>query len=302
MRGALRASAAVVLLAVCLSDLPARAQVHSEFPALSRPLTTESFPTTLVELRDRLVDRGFSIEGSWLRLSGGRYPGGPGVRFTRGDPGGRLVAQYRQGRYALSGEAGDDGPRDLEPREYPMRLAASGLFPESQLSGALVAGFDHGDFAGVDLALESAPTDLRAPVERRFPADYGRRLVTWSRLRVPRHGRPSLTPATALVLGHLPMLASKLTLAPSVQSELRRGAPPVTALLLQICYAPGPWPLGGGGGAIRRGSRRPTDLLGNLIFHAGYARPLDHRSSARLVLGVGAGLDAVLGSGWPTSR
>jgi hypothetical protein len=225
--------AAVLLAAAAVPS--ARAQVHSEFPALTRPFTSESFSLQADDLRERLADRGFSVEAAAFRLSRGDGPGGGDPDLARGDAGGRLALQYRHGRYALSGEATGDGPRGSEPREYPLRVAASAVWPEAHLFAALATGFDADGYAGTDLALESAPLTLRLPALNRFPADYRRRLVTWARLRLPaRGGDASLEPAAALVLDHLPVLASKVVLAPSVRSGWRVGAAPVSVLLVQV--------------------------------------------------------------------
>jgi len=292
---------AVALLAVP-AVTPARGQIHSEFPALTRPFASESFSTQTDDLRARLADRGFSVEAAVLRLSRGGRCGGANAEVSLGDVGGRLALQYRHGRYALSGEATGDGPRDIEPREAPVRVAASGLWPEARLFAALVIGFDADGHAGTDLALEGAPLVLSPPAPDRFPIDCRPRFIPWARLRMPeRGGSASLAPAAALVLDHLPGLASSLVLAPSVQSEWRAGAPPLTVLLVQVAYSAGPWPLGGDAGVVRRGSRPPPGLLAGFFVHAGYARSLDQRSPARFVLGVGTDLDVVLGSAWPTS-
>ena len=281
----------------------AGAQVHSEFPALARPFTTESFSTQTDDLGARLADRGFSLEAAALRLSRSARRGGTDPDLPSGDPGGRLALQYRHGRYAATAEAIEDGRRAIEPGEYPARIAASGVWPEARVFAALAGGFDDQGFAGADLALECAPLTLRMPALRRFPADYRRRLVSWLRLRLPaRGGGACLEPVATLVLDHLPVLASKLVLAPSLKSGWRAGAAPVSVVLLQAVYSAGPWPLGGGGGAIRRGSRPPSMLLGGCFLHAGYARPLDQRSSARFVAGVGTDLDWVGRSAWRTSR
>ncbi len=293
---------AVVLLTVPAAD-PARAQIHSEFPALTRPFTSETFSTQTDELRARLADRGFSVEAAALGLARGGRDGSANPEVSHGVAGGRLALQYRHGRYALSGEATADGARECEPREYPARIAASAVWPEARLFAALVAGLDAHGHAGTDLALEGAPLVMSLPVWSRFPVDCRPRFIPWARLRLPaRGGDASLAPAAALVLDHLPGLASSLVLAPSVQSEWRAGAAPLSVLLVQVAYAAGPWPLGGDAGVVRRGSRPPTSLLAGLFVHAGYARSLDRRSPARLVLGVGTGLDAVLRSAWPTSR
>ena len=293
---------AVALLAVPLVA-PARAQIHSEFPALTRPFTSESFSTQSDDLRARLADRGFSVEAGALGLSRGGRNGGGSAEVSRGVVGGRLALQYRRGRYALSGEATGDGPRGSEPREYPARLAASGVWPEARVFAALVAGIDADGYAGTDLALEGAPLVLSLPALSRFPVDCRPRFIPWARLRMPaRGGGASLAPAAALVLDHLPGLASSLVLAPSFQSEWRAGAAPVSVLLVQAAYSAGPWPLGGDAGVVRRGSRPPSSLLAGLFVLAGYARPLDRRSPARFVLGVGTDLDVVLRSAWPTSR
>jgi hypothetical protein len=297
---------AVVLAAALLAVpnvTPARAQIHSEFPALTRPFSTEAFSRQTGDLRARLADRGFSVEAAALRLSRGGRCGGANAGVTRGDAGGRFALQYRHGRYALSGEATEDGPRDSEPREYPVRLAASGVWPEARVFVALAAGFDADGHAGTDLALEGAPLVLRLPAPKGFAVDFRPRLVPGARLRWPaRGGSASLAPTAALVLDHLPALASSLVLAPSVQSEWRAGMPPVSVLLVQVAYSAGPWPLRSAAGVVRRGSPPPSSLLAGLFVHAGYARPLDRRTPARLVLGVGTDLDVVLGSAWPTSR
>jgi hypothetical protein len=296
------ASVVAALLAVS-ADGRVRAQVHSEFPALARPFTSESFSTQPADLRDRLADRGFSVEAAALRLSQGARRGGAGPGLSNGDPGGRLAIQYRHGRYAATAEAIEDGPRAVEPREYPVRVVASSAWPEAGVFTALAGGFDGAGFAGADLALECAPLTLRMPVLGCFPADSRPRLVTWVRSRLlARSGGARLEPAAALVLDHLPVLASELVLAPSFQSEWRAGEAPASVLLLQVAYSAGPWPLGGGGGVIRRGSPPPSTLLGGLFVHAGYARPLDERSRARFVVGVGTDLDVVLRSAWPTSE
>jgi hypothetical protein len=301
--GASRAAVlAVALLAVPLVT-PARAQIHSEFPALTRPFTTESFSTQPDDLRARLADRGFSVEAAALRLSRGGRCGGADAGVSQGDAGGRFALQYRHGRYAFGGEATGDGPRGGEPREYPARLAASGVWPEARIFAALVTGFDADGYAGTDVALEGAPIVLSLPALDRFPADCRPRLDTWARLRMPaRGGGASLAPAAALVLDHLPGLASSLVLAPSVQSEWHAGAAPVSVLLVQVAYSAGSWPLGGGAGAVRRGSPPPSSLAAGFFVQAGYARSLDRRSPARLVLGVGTDLDVVQRSAWPTSR
>jgi hypothetical protein len=300
--GVCSAVTAAVLLAVP-AITPACAQIHSEFPALTRPFTSESFLTQADDLRARRADRGFSVEAAALRLSRGGCCGGAEAEVSRCVAGGRLALQYRYGRYALGGEATGDGPRGSEPREYPVRIAASGVWPEARVFAALVAGFDTGGHAGADLALEGAPLVLPLPTLRSFPADYRRRFVTWARLRMPAHqGGASVAPAAALALDHLPGLASSLVLAPSVQSEWRAGAAPLSVLLVQVAYSAGPWPLGGEAGVVRRGSRPPSSLLAGLFVHAGCARPLDRRSPARVVLGVGTDLDVVLRSAWPTSR
>jgi len=294
---------AALVVAASLASLPAQAQVHSEFPALTRPFTCESFSTQPGDLRARLADRGFSVEAAVLRLSRGGRCGGASAEVSRGDLGGRLALQYRHGRYALSGEATEDGPRGSEPHEYPVRIAASGVWPEARVFAALVAGFDADGHAGTDLAAEAAPLVLSLPVLSRFPVDCRPRLVTRARLRLPaRGGNASLAPAAALVLDHLPGLASSLVLAPSVQSEWRAGAAPVSVLLAQVACSAGPWLLGGEAGVVRRGSPRPARRLASLFLHAGYAWPLDERSPARFVLGVGTDLDVVLRSAWPTSR
>jgi hypothetical protein len=294
--------AVVALLGVPVVT-PARAQIHSEFPALTRPFTSESFSTQSDDLRERRADRGFSVEASALRLSRGGRRGGADAGVSRGDAGGRLALQLRHGRYALSGEATEDGPRGREPGEHPVRIAGSGVWHEARVFAALVAGFDADGCAGTDLALEGAPLVLRLPAARRFPVDCGFRLIPAARLRVPaRGGGASVTPAAALALDHLPGLASSLVLAPSVQSEWSAGAAPVSVLLVQVAWSAGPWPLGGDGGDVRPGARSPTNLLTGLFVHAGYARPLDRRSCARFVLGVGTGLDVVPGGAWPTSR
>jgi hypothetical protein len=301
--GAFGAAVLAVALLAAPVVTPARAQIHSEFPALTRPFTSESFSTQPDELRARLADRGFSVEAAALRLSRGGRCGGANAGVSRGDTGGRLALQYRQGRYAVTAEATEGGRRGSEPREYPVRVAGSGVWPEARIFAALAAGFDAEGYAGTDLALESAPLTLPLPPLSRFPADCRPRLITWARLRMPaRGGGASLAPTAALVLDHLPVLASSLVLAPSVQGEWRAGAAPVSVLVLQVAYSAGPWPLGGGGGVVRRGSRRPTSLLAGLFLHAGYAWPLDERSPARFVLGVGSGLDVVMGGAWPTSR
>ena len=293
---------AVALLAVPVVT-PARAQVRSEFPALTRPFTNESFSRQPDDLRARLAERGFSVEGVALGLSRGGCCGGANAAVSRCVAGGRLALQYRDGRYALSGEAIEDGLRGSELREYRVRIAGSGVWPEARVFAALVAGFDADGYAGTDLALEGAPLVLGLPAWSRVPVDYRPRLINWARLRVPaRGGGASLAPAAALVLDHLPGLASSLVLAPSVQSEWRAGAVPVSFLLAQVAYSAGPWPLGGGAGVVRRGSRPPSSLLAGLFVHAGYARSLDQRSPARFVLGVGTDLDVVLRSAWPTSR
>jgi hypothetical protein len=299
-----RAAAMVaVVLLVVLAGTPAGAQIHSEFPALARPFTSESFPTQADDLRERLADRGFSVEAAALGLSRGGLCGGADVEPSRGVAGGRLALQYRHGRYAVSGEAIDDGPRGAEPREYPLRIAASGTWPEARVFAALVAGFDRGGHAGTDLAFEGAPSILRLPAWRRFPLDFRPRLVPGARLRMPaRGGGASLEPSAALVLDHLPGLASALVLAPSVQGEWRAGAAPLSALLVQVAWSAGPWPLGGGLGIVRSDARPPSSLLAGLFVHAGYALPLDRCSPARLVVGVGTDLDVVLRSAWPTSR
>jgi hypothetical protein len=293
---------AMALVAV-LVVTPARAQIHSEFPALTRPFTSESFSTQARDLRARLADRGFSVEAVALGLSRGGHCGGAKPDVSRGGAGGRLALQYRHGRYALGGEATGDGPRHSEPREYPLRFAASGVWPEAHVFAALVAGFDAHGQAGTDLALEGAPLVLSLPEWSHFPADFRPRFVPGARLRAPaRGGGASLAPSAALVLDHLPALASSFVLAPSVQSEWRAGAAPVSVLLVQVAYAAGSWPLGGAEGVVRRGSRPPSSLRAGLFVHAGYARSLDQRSPARLVLGLGTDLDVVLGSAWPTSR
>jgi len=293
---------AVVLLALaCIT--PARAQIHSEFPALTRPFTSESFPMQAGDLRARLADRGFSVEAAALRLSRGGRCGGANAAVSRGVAGGRFALQYRHGRYALGGEATGDGPRGEEPGEYPARIAASGVWPEARVFAALVAGFDAEGHAGTDLALEGAPLVLRLPASGRFPLDGRPRLIPAARLRVPaRGGSASLAPAAALVLDHLPGLASGLVLASSVQSEWRARAAPRSVLLVQAAYSAGPWPLGGDAGVVRRGSRPSSSLLAGLFIHAGYARSLDRSTPARLVLGLGTDLDVVLRSAWPTSR
>ena len=184
-----------------------------------------------------------------------------------------------------------------------MRVAASGVWPEARVFAALVAGCDADGYAGTDLAIEGAPLVLSLPASGRFPADFRPRFIPGARLRMPaRGGSASLTPTAALVLDHLPALASSLVLASSVQSEWRAGAAPLSVLLVQVAYSAGPWPLGGDAGVVRRGSRPPASLLAGLFIHAGYARPLDRRSPARFVLGVGTDLDVVLRSAWPTSR
>jgi len=293
---------AVVMLTVPVVT-PARAQIHSEFPALTRPFTSESFSTQIDDLRARWADRGFSVEAAVLRLSRGGHCGGANAAVSRGEVGGRLALQYRYGRYALSGETIGDGRRGSEPQEYPVRVAASGVWPEARVFAALVAGCDADGYAGTDLAIEGAPLVLSLPASGRFPADFRPRLIPGARLRMPaRGGSASLTPTAALVLDHLPALASSLVLASSVQSEWRAGAAPLSVLLVQVAYSAGPWPLGGDAGVVRRGSRTPASRLAGLFIHAGYARPLDRRSPARLVLGVGTGLDVVPRSAWPTSR
>ena len=293
---------AVALLAVPFVT-PTRAQIHSEFPALTRPFASESFSTQTGDLRARLADRGLSAEAGALRFSRGGCRGGADAEVGRGVAGGRLALQYRHGRYALSGEATGDAPRDGEPDEYPVRVAAGGVWPEARLFAALVAGFAADGYAGTDLALEGAPLVLGLPAPGRFPLDLRPRLVPGARLRMPaRGGGAGLTPSAAIVLDHLPVLASSLVLAPSVRSEWRAGATPLSVLLVQAAYAAGPWPLGGAAGVVRRGSRPPSSLQAGLFVHAGYARSLDRRSPARFVLGVGTDLDVVLRSAWPTSR
>ena len=293
---------AVALLTVPVVT-PARAQIHSEFPALTRPFSSESFSRQTGDLRARLADRGFSVEAAALRLSRGGRCGGANAAMARGDAGGRFALQYRHGRYALSGEATGDGPRDSEPREYPARVTMSSVWPEARVFAALVAGFDADGHAGTDLALEGAPLALRLPAPGGFPVDFRPRLVPAARLRLPaRGGNASLTPTAAVVLDHLPALASSLVLAPSVQSEWRAGAAPVSVLLVQVAYSAGPWPLGSAAGVVRRGSPPPASLLAGLFLHAGYARPLDRRSPARFVVGLGTDLDVVLRSAWPTSE
>jgi hypothetical protein len=288
--------------AIALLVRPASAQVRSEFPALTRPFTTESFSVQPDDLRARLADRGLSAEAAVWRLSRADGPGGADPGLARGVAGGRLALQYRRGRYAVSGEAIGDGPRGREPREYPARLVTSAVWPEARLCAALVAGLDADGYAGTDLALEGAPLVLRLPRSGLFPVDFRPRLSPWARLRLPaRGGGASLAPAAALVLDHLPGLASSLVLAPSVRSEWRAGAAPLSALLVQVVWSAGPWPLGDEAGAVRRGSRPPANQLAGLFLHVGYARPLDGRSPARFLLGLGTDLDIVLRSGWPTS-
>jgi len=281
---------------------PACAQIHSEFPALTRPFTSETYSKQPDDLRARLADRGFSVEAAALRLSRGGRCGGANAEVSRGDVGGRLALQYRHGRYALSGEATGDGAWDSESREYPVRVAASGVWPEARVFAALVAGCDADGYAGTDLALEGAPLVLSLPASGFFPADFRPCLIPWARLRMPaRDGSASLAPAAALVLDHLPTLASSLVFASSVQSEWRAGAVPLSVLLVQVAYSAGPWPLGGDAGVVRRGSRPPSSRQAGLFIHAGYALSLDQRSPARFVLGVGTDLDVVLRSVWPTS-
>jgi hypothetical protein len=292
----------VVMLTVPLAT-PARAQIHSEFPALTRPFTSESFSTQPEDLRARRADRGFSAEAAGLRLSRGGRCGGANAAVSRGDGGGRLALQYRHGRYALSGEAIGDGRRDIESREYPVRFVASGVWPMARVFAALVAGCNADGYAGTDLALEGAPLVLGLPASIRFPADLRPRLSPGARLRMPaRGGNASLTPTAALILDHLPALASSLVLASSLQSEWRADAPPLSVLLVQVAYSAGPWPLGGDAGVVRRDARPPSSRQAALFVHAGYARPLDQRSPARFVLGVGTDLDVVLRSAWPTSK
>jgi hypothetical protein len=291
------------MLTVPFATRPARAQIHSEFPALTRPFTSESFFTQSDDRCARLADRGFSVEATALRLSQGGRCGGANAAVLRGDMGGRFALQYRHGRYALSGEATGDGRRGSESREYPVRFAASGVWPEARVFAALVAGCDGDGYAGTDLALEGAPLVLGLPASGRFPADFRPRLIPGARLRMPaRGGSASLTPAAALVLDHLPALASSLVLASSVQSEWRDGAAPQSVLLVQVAYSAGPWLLGSDAGVVRRGSRPPSSRQAGLFIHAGYARSLDQRSPAHFVLGVGTDLDVVLRSAWPTSR
>jgi len=300
--GAFTAAVRAATLLIALAARPACAQIHSEFPALTRPFTSESFATQADELRARLADRGFSVEATALRLSRGGRLGGAGAEPSRGEAGGRLALQYRHGRYSLGGEATGDGAAGGEPGEYPVRVAAGGVWPEARVFAALVAGFDADGPAGTDLALEGAPVVLGLPASRRFPLDLRPRLVPGARLRMPARGGASVTPAVALVLDHLPGLASGLVLAPSVRSEWRAGAPPSSVLLAQAAYSFGSWPLGRDGGVVRRGARPASSLLAGFFVHAGYARPLDRRSPARLVLGAGVDLGLVLGSAWPISR
>jgi hypothetical protein len=174
---------AVVLLAAPFVT-PARAQIHSEFPALTRPFTSETNTTQAGDLRARLADRGFSVEAAALGLSRGGRDGGSDPEASHGNAGGRFALQYRHGRHALSGEATADGPRDVEPREYPARVAASGVWPEARLFAALVAGFDADGYAGTDLALEGAPLVMSLPASRRFPADFRPRLSACACRRV----------------------------------------------------------------------------------------------------------------------
>jgi hypothetical protein len=218
--GAFAAAVVAVVMLTVPVVTPARAQIHSEFPALTRPFTSETYSRQPDDLRARLADRGFSVEAAVLRLSRGGRRGGADAAVSRGDAGGSLALQYRHGRYALSGEAIGDGRRGSEPSEYPVRVAASGVWPEARVFAALVAGCDADGYAGTDLALEGAPLVLRPPASGFFPADFRPRLIPGARLRMPaRGGGASLAPAAVLVLDHLPALASSLVLASSVQSE-----------------------------------------------------------------------------------
>jgi hypothetical protein len=284
-----RPASFLAALAAALALAAAAPATRAALPAASRGFETEDFSRTRASLRAlaarRHVALGVAV-GEFLH-GGGGGTWNPANR-TGSLWGARIDAVARRGRWTVGADATHDGALDADPGEHAQRLHADLHLPEAfvALSGAV--GFERDGYAATDIEAEAAP--IRWPLGLRS-ADVVPRIQLWARYRHPDTGGDVLTPVVGVALRHLPALGSQVPLALSVRSDLADGAAPVTSGLLQVGYASVPRPLWGGGGdpdlPPAPGDRPPSKTDRSFFVAAGYAFPLDARSSARLLVQAG---------------
>ena len=274
----------VACVLACAATRDARAQIHSEFPALARPFTPESDLCDPARLAERLLDRGYDFEAVGIRFSHAIVPGEGSPRLSSGFLGGRAEASALLGRYSLGADATEDGHSQVDGREYPVRLHADAVVPEAFLSARAVLGFDDDGYAGMDLALESQPLVIPVPGSDAFPADLTLRSWGWVRVRkLEALEDPVLNPALAIALMGLPVVGGQAPIALSFQSDLASDLLPSSFGMLQLGWFQNP----PRAKVRRRGDPPPSRLKRNLFFYGSYAFPMDDRTIARLALAGG---------------
>jgi hypothetical protein len=283
VRGALRIIVAGLLL------LLAPAMARAEIPALSRPLTTEDFPRTSAELPGILARSYFEayVEGGEFIRGSSAGTWNPFHDLSRG-PGGRAQILATRRRWTALAEAINDGPNDVDPREYPQRLGLGVHLPEARVSLLGVAGFGHGERQGFDLEAEGAPLKWTLT---HTSTDIVLRVWPWIRTRWPRTGQAIVSPSIGFAIQHAVIVGSQAEVALSARSDLSSQRLPVTTGLFQLGWSTLPHPVSGGGGdpfmPPGPGERPPSSVKWNWFAHVGYEFPLDSRDVARLAAQAG---------------
>ena len=285
-----RARGAQRLILAGLALLPLQpARATAEIPALSRPFMTEDFPRVPSELQGILARS--VLEGY---VEGGIFVGGttPGSRNPFHDSdrgaGGRAAIVAIRHRWTALAEAIDDGPGDIDAREYPQRLGLGVHLPEARMSLVGAAGFGKGGRQGFDLDAEGAPLHWTLT---HSSTDIALRVWPWLRARWPRVGEPIVSPALGFAIQHAVVVGSQAELALSARSDLSSRRLPVTSALFQVGWSMLPRPISGGGRdpfmPPRPGERAASSLQWNGFVHLGYEFPLDTRDASRLAAQAG---------------
>jgi hypothetical protein len=281
----------VGLLATLLASV-----ARAEIPALSRPLSVESYERDPASIDDLKETFGMAGGIALLYVARALESGNADPRITQGDFGGRGSFTLLYHRYTSMFDATSDGELNVDSREYPSRVALGALWPELFLSAQLVAGFDTDRYGGTDLAIETAP--LPIPLIS-HGADFRPELVAWVRGRkFDAEDQPILNPALALSIDHLPALASAFGLAISAQTDLASGFAPSAFGMVQLSFRTHEKSLSGEDADLpARGvpGARTSSLQRGWFGYSAYAFPLDSGQFARFAIGLGAHFSAPLG-------
>lgn len=258
------------------------ARAHADIPALSREFRTERYISTPRELESIRAQRRIvvAVSGGAFVLGddfGQANPFGSGKRVG----GGTIAALAQLGRYTVGADGIADTRRNVDVREFEQRVYASAYAPEAHASMWAAAGFEHGEYAGVEATAEMLATRWEAVTRS---TDLRPRVWLWARARhLDGQDQTVLTPAAALFIQHVVVFGSQFYAGVSAQSDVAAERLPSSIAMIQSGFASVPRPLRGGGTDPDAPGANPSRLNWNWFTAFAYALPLDDRGRGRLV-------------------